>query len=84
MPYIDGRLRVALFPHSKAYASHPGELNFQLTSLCDTYLRRLGMSYETLNAVIGALECAKIEFYRQLAIPYEDRKLAENGDVYSR
>jgi len=31
---------------------------------------------------IGALECAKLELYRRVAAPYEDTKIAENGDVY--
>lgn len=30
----------------------------------------------------GAIECAKLEFYRRVAAPYEDKKIAENGDVY--
>jgi len=61
-----------------------GELNFAITSLIDTYLRgRGGVRYLHLNEVIGVLECAKLELYRRIAAPYEDRKIAENGDVYS-
>jgi hypothetical protein len=32
--------------------------------------------------MIGALECAKLELYRRLASPYEDLKIADNGDIY--
>jgi len=37
-----------------------------------------------INAIIGALECAKLELYRRVAAPYEDDKIAENGDVYTQ
>lgn len=32
--------------------------------------------------MVGALECAKLELYRRIAIPYEEQKIQENGDVY--
>jgi len=34
-------------------------------------------------AVLGALEGAKTEFIRRVITPYENKKCAENGDVYS-
>jgi hypothetical protein len=37
--------------------------------------------YRDYHAVIGALEAAKLEFYRRQVAPYEDGKIAENGDV---
>ena len=39
-------------------------------------------NYEQLNAIIGVMECTKLEFYRRVVVPYEDRKMEENGDVY--
>lgn len=30
----------------------------------------------------GALAGAKLEFYRRVAVPYENAKMAEHGDVY--
>jgi hypothetical protein len=35
-----------------------------------------------MNDVVGALEGAKAEFQRIVVAPYEDKKMAENGDVY--
>jgi hypothetical protein len=29
----------------------------------------------------AALECAKLEFYRRIVVPYEDGRCAANGDV---
>jgi hypothetical protein len=37
--------------------------------------------YADLHAVLGAMEAAKLEFYRRVVSPYEDAKIAENGDV---
>jgi hypothetical protein len=37
--------------------------------------------YADLHAVLGAMEAAKLEFYRRIVSPYEDEKIAENGDV---
>ena len=62
----------------------PGELNYVITKILDEYLSgRGGIRYAHLNEVVGVLECAKLELYRRLAAPYEDRKIVENGDVYA-
>ena len=61
----------------------PGELNYSITMLVKRYIDEHGLCYVTINDVVGALEGAKIEFYRRVAAPYEDRKISENGDVYS-
>jgi len=37
--------------------------------------------YARLNAVIGALDCAKSELSRRIIAPYEDIKKTEAGDV---
>jgi len=92
LPYIKDKDRDRLDPtlehtwptgvHRCDSAENPGELNFQITMLCDDYLGNRGISYAVLNEVIGALECAKLEMYRRLVAPYEDKKIKENGDVY--
>ena len=61
---------------------NPGELNYAFTRMALGYIERHGKDYQHISEVIGALECAKLEFYRRLAAPYEDTKIAENGDVY--
>lgn len=43
---------------------------------------RGSLSYAKVNEALGALEAIKQEFYRRAAGPYEDKKIAENGDVY--
>lgn len=82
MPYITPEARVALDPVPDTDAMTPGELNFQLTRLVDSYL--VGrLDYQAINDVVGALECAKLEVYRRIAVPYEGQKCEINGDVYA-
>lgn len=59
-----------------------GELNYRLTMECIRYLQENGLNYSKINDIVGALEGAKMEFYRRVAIPYENKKIKENGDVY--
>ena len=55
-----------------------GELNYIITRILkEAYPLR----YFNLNRAIGVLECCKLEFYRRVAAPYEDKKIKENGDV---
>ncbi len=81
MPYIDRIARERL--DAGGSPETPGELNYAITRLLDDYLvDRGGIRYTHLNEVVGVLECAKMELYRRLAAPYEDRKIEEAGDVY--
>ena len=81
MPYIDADARSRL--DGGGSPRTPGELNYALTRLVDDYLaEKGGLRYRHLNEVVGVMECAKLELYRRLAAPYEDRKIEEAGDVY--
>ena len=59
---------------------HDGELNYAISRMAHVYLRG-NVSYTNINAVIGVLECVKLELYRMVAAPYEDVKRNENGPV---
>lgn len=80
MPYISENSKYDL--DEGAAPTTPGELNYLLTQQTLRYLRAKGLTYHTINDVIGALESAKLEFYRRVAVPYEDGKIKTNGDVY--
>ena len=81
MPYIFTASREQVLQDRKPATC--GELNFLITTLCIEYATRGGaLNYARINDTIGALESAKLEFYRRLVAPYEDTKIAENGDVY--
>ncbi len=78
MPYVTRQVREDLLVRE---AITPGELNYEITMLCKDYLRNRGENYHTYNDIIGAIECAKLEWYRRMVTPYEDLKIKENGDV---
>jgi hypothetical protein len=89
MPYISKRNKVrfegALAELQSVIARDcvtDGELNYLFTRLSLMYVGSHGLSYATISDVVKSLECAKLEFYRRVAAPYEDAKIAVNGDVY--
>lgn len=84
MPYILQNERREYEPKQINTYVGPGQLNFSITSLIMLYQQDKGLSYQTINDIIGALEGAKQEYYRRVAIPYEDTKLTTNGDVYGQ
>ena len=87
MPYIKKERRRELSVPSDwpmvGLAQDVGELNYQITCLVDDFISRKKLKYSEINSAIGVLECAKMELYRRIAVPYEDKKCEENGDVYS-
>lgn len=81
MPYVDEEARIRL--DGGAAPGNAGELNYVITRIVDAYLmQRGGLRYAGINEVIGVLECAKLELYRRIAVPYEDGKKEASGDVY--
>lgn len=82
MPYIKTKDRDRLAERRNVGILTSGELNYVLTEQLREYIRNHGLSYQTINDVVGALEGAKLEFYRRVAAPYEDKKIEDNGDVY--
>lgn len=80
MPYIHSDAKQNL---SDGYSPQtPGELNFLLTREILRYMEYHGLSYQIFNDIVGALDNCKDEFRRRIQHPYEDKKIAENGDVY--
>ncbi len=80
MPYLTYENKERLLDH--LFPETAGELNFALTTLCRRYFSKSKQNYEAYNAVIGALECCKQEYYRKQCAPYEDKKELENGSVW--
>lgn len=80
MPYITNQARNELA--NTRITETPGELNYAFTTIIAAYIKEMGLSYQHINDVLGALEGAKLEFYRRVVVPYEDQKIQENGDVY--
>ena len=59
-----------------------GMLNYIFTKLI---LDRMvpGPNYVQIERAVGCLESCKLEFYRRFAGPYENKKVKENGDVFT-
>jgi hypothetical protein len=92
MPYIDGNQRALIETPLSMVIAHitiqekekdrVGMVNYTISAMMNEILKTDGISYHTINGLIGVLECAKLELYRRVASPYEDEKIQSNGDVY--
>lgn len=89
MPYIDADRRedFSINDDFVPVPETPGELNYVLTTAVKNYIELRNfeqgrISYADYNEIIGVLECMKQEIYRRLIVPYEEKKIAENGDVF--
>ena len=85
MPYIQKAYRKNLSRIVNEFdqtITNAGELNYTITCLIFEYFKQNGNNYQAINDVVGALEGAKLEFYRRVAAPYEDEKIQQNRDVY--
>ena len=79
MPYLDAKAR----SYADVYGPNDtGSLNYLITKLVLQFIDKVGPRYDTFNAAVGALECAKQEMYARMVRPYEDQKIKQNGDVY--
>jgi hypothetical protein len=84
MPYIVPERRDVFDPHLQELAKelqNEGELNYCIYKLSCLMLEKIGMRYDTLSLCSSAMEHAKLEWYRKKVAPYEDAKIAENGDI---
>lgn len=80
MPYIKDKARDSLADGRSPES--PGELNYAITVLIRDYYHMMGEDYVSINDIMGALEGAKMEFYRRVVAPFEDQKIKSKGDVY--
>ena len=87
MPYIDKDRRDIVDVDFNIAGDNPtpptpGELNYIITKIIHEWIEyQGGVTYTRINTVIGALECAKLEFYRMIAAPYENEKHKQNSSV---
>lgn len=84
MPYIVPERREAFDAHLQRLADEvggQGELNYCIYKLATLVIGRIGESYDKLSMCSSAMEHAKLEWYRKRLAPYEDVKIADNGDI---
>lgn len=84
MPYIPegkrGEFDKALADCAR-FVQTEGELNYCIYKLSCLLIERIGESYDTLSLCSSAMEHAKMEWYRRKLVPYEEKKIEENGDI---
>ena len=88
MPYIKPETRAFLEPALEHFFDgviittlSPGELNYILTRIVLACWGN-GRNYGKITGITGVLKNVSDEFYRRVAVPYEDAKCKQNGDVY--
>lgn len=84
MPYIKPERRKTFDSHLEACAlniENEGELNYCIYKLSTLLIERIGESYQKLSMCSSAMEHAKMEWYRKKLVPYEEKKIEENGDI---
>ena len=61
-----------------------GDLTWAISVLMDEWVMTTAgtVSYQTLHRARASAQDAADEWYRRVMAPYEDKKLAENGEVY--
>lgn len=83
MPYITRHRREEI--DKGGTPENAGELNYVITTTIIKYLHELTCgqpnTYADYNEIIGVLECAKLELFRRIVVPYENKKKRLNGDV---
>ncbi len=60
--------------------ARPGHMNYVISLLIQRVYGE-SMRYADHNEVVGLLNCVQQEFYRRATAPYEDQKIAQEGDL---
>jgi hypothetical protein len=84
MPYIAKEERIKFEKPVQELSEsieNDGDLNYCISLLMHKILEKRGVKYQNMNNIMGAIDCAKMEFYRTVASPYEDKRKSENGNV---
>jgi hypothetical protein len=58
----------------------PGHLNYIVSLLIEKVYGE-NMRYSDHNEAVGVLSCIQLELYRRKTAPYEDEKIADEGDL---
>ena len=93
MPYVHNSIRnevdkdldtlIATLTNTiREHGKPEGTANYAITRILDRLFINGKPSYANINAMIGVLECAKMEAYARIGRPYESMAANRNGDVY--
>jgi hypothetical protein len=82
MPYLTPERKASL---RSTRATAPGDLAYKVTKLMIDFTgdtEANPASFADHASTIGTVFCAVLEYYRRAAVPYEEVKRQQNGDVY--
>jgi hypothetical protein len=71
--------------HGSLLTTHhvPGNLNYLISRIVDDYVHTVVKpGYADFAEVISTLAAVQMEFYRRVVVPYEEKKLEANGEVF--
>lgn len=78
-PVLDEKLEsIVAYLKSRPVEKQDGDLNYLVTKLIHELYPEKYFHY---NRALGVLTAIQLEFYRKKVAPYEDVKIAENGDL---
>ena len=90
MPYVNEETRDHLYCDLEGTgwplmpeAKTPGELGYMLGLLLDGYFKGQKPSYARFAEAAGVLHTVLFDFLVRFLLPYEAKKLEENGEVYT-
>jgi len=87
MPHIKETERsnfdYALTTLAKEKVDTPGKFVYLLVQLGLIYMVQNKKSFAVLLVIVGGFFFAALDFWHNIANPYEDLKKKENGDVYA-
>jgi len=66
----------------------PGTLSYCIARLIVRYIQSYidsgeKVDFSVYNSIIGVLEGNKLETFKRIVSPYEEKKMEEHGDVYN-
>ncbi len=84
MPYItqDKREKFNETLDKLPKIDNAGELNYLFTKIAIQYFNHNKGNYQAINDIMGVFSCAGSEFYRRIAVDYEQKKIEINGDCF--
>lgn len=74
MPYVPNSERQK---SNDGVLPNAGVLNYTVHQLIDEYFKQNGRNYQTINDVIGVMDCVKMELYRRMVSEYEEIKILQ-------
>ena len=81
MPYIEEEYKDEI--DEGRYPHYLRELAYKLTKVIKDYVDGFDkIRADDYLGIIGTIEGVKLEMWRRLFVPYEDKKKEINGDVY--